>query len=126
MKIERVLIVDDSNADLFLSELVIKKHDKNIEIQTAYNGREALEILDSLDVQPDIIFLDINMPEMNGHEFLEIYNQRTDQTSVVIMLTSSDQKIDIEKATAYDCVKHFFTKPLDEDDLKMLALENFS
>lgn len=123
MRIERVLIVDDSDADLFLSEHVIKKHNAQIYVDKAYNGREALELLDSMDVQPDIIFLDINMPEMNGHEFLEIYNQRTNQTAVIIMLTSSDQESDIEKATAYACVKHFFTKPLDEEDMEMLAAE---
>jgi len=57
----------------------------------AYDGQEALEVLKDLDTQPDVIFLDINMPRMNGHEFLEEYSKWDKCSVVIIMLTSSDK-----------------------------------
>ncbi len=112
-----VIIVDDSESDQFLSKAIIGKVNPNIKILQAYDGQEALEILADLPKQPDVIFLDINMPRMNGHEFLEKYNTWEEQTVVVIMLTSSDQESDKERSMSYKCVKKYFTKPVDTSDL---------
>ena len=115
MSIKTVMIVDDSEADQYLARAVIETYDPGLEIVQAYDGREALELLDTAAKQPDVIFLDINMPRMNGHEFLEEYSQRKNATSVVVMLTSSSQEQDREKSAAYDCVKEYFPKPLSPE-----------
>ncbi|NKC01953.1 MAG: response regulator [Pseudomonadales bacterium] len=114
MSISSVMIVDDSEPDQFIAKNNVEKFDNSIEVLQAYDGQEALEILAELPTQPDFIFLDINMPRMNGHEFLEEYETWEDNTVVVVMLTSSDQEQDKEKSLAYTCVKKYFSKPLDQ------------
>ncbi len=114
MTLSCVMVVDDSEPDQFISKLTINQHDDSISILQAYDGQEALEILSSSDEKPQLIFLDINMPRMNGHEFLEAYRQcPNNDAAVIIMLTSSDQDRDVEQSRAHSSVKAYFTKPLD-------------
>ena len=112
-----VMIVDDSEADQFLAKHVLEEFDPNLEVLQAYDGLEALEMLKRLETQPDVIFLDINMPRMNGHEFLKAYSAWEEQSVVIVMLTSSDQEADREKSRAHKAVVDYFTKPLDVDSL---------
>ncbi|MGH1455235.1 MAG: response regulator [Alphaproteobacteria bacterium] len=120
MKITSIMVVDDNDGDHFLTQAIIEEFDSSIEIFQAYDGEEALEILDSMENQPSIILLDINMPRMNGFEFLEEYGKRENQSRVIAMLTSSDQGRDKEKAMTYNCVQKYFEKPLDIEDLESL------
>lgn len=123
MNMNTVMIIDDSDTDQYLSTHIIKKYDSNIEILQAYDGEEALEILKALPIQPDLIFLDINMPRMNGHEFLEEYDKWEKRSEVIIMLTSSDQEQDKKKSLAYQCVKKYYVKPIEIMDLKTIIQE---
>jgi CheY-like chemotaxis protein len=117
MEVSCVLVVDDSESDQFISKLTIESYDPNIVVLSAYDGEEALEMLASEECKPDLILLDINMPRMNGHEFLEQYNKKIDQQAVVMMLTSSEQEVDRERSMTYPCVKTYLVKPLDESQL---------
>ena len=117
----RFMIVDDNEPDQFLSKYIVEQFAPTAEILQAYDGLEALEILDTLDQQPDIILLDINMPRMNGHEFLEEYDQRENNGSVVVMLTSSALGVDKDRALSFGCVKKYLTKPLNEEALSSLS-----
>lgn len=112
MSMRSVMVVDDSEADQYLAKKSIAKYDSGIEVLKAYDGQEALDILGKLPTQPEVIFLDINMPRMNGHEFLAEYEKWENRSPVIVMLTSSDQKEDKERSMAYKCVKEYFTKPL--------------
>lgn len=120
-KISVVLIVDDNESDHVISRVAIEQYDPGIEILQAYDGEEALKILASADTQPDIIFLDINMPGMDGHEFLQEYAREGNPSSVVAMLTTSDQEADKEKCLTYPFVKEYIVKPLDSDELLSIA-----
>lgn len=121
MNISKVMIIDDSEADQFICHDMISEYDENIEILQAYDGLEALEMLEEQVVAPDTIFLDINMPRMNGHEFLEAYNKTGRKNSIVIvMLTSSDQKEDKQRSLAYNFVKTYCLKPLAIMDLEQI------
>lgn len=113
MNFKTIMIIDDSEADHFLAKDLIEKYNPNITVLQAYDGEEALEILAPMEKQPDVIFLDINMPRMNGHEFLKNYSQKDKQAPVIVMLTSSDQEKDRERSQAYKCVKKYYSKPLD-------------
>lgn len=120
MNIRSILIVDDSEEDHFITEAIIHEFDKSIEIHKAYDGKEALDVLEELEKlekNPSLVLLDINMPRMGGMEFLERYN-KTNGAAVVIMLTSSDQDIDKKKALSFDVVKKYITKPLEVNDLQ--------
>lgn len=121
MKVRSAMIVDDSDSDQFLARARLLQFDPEIEIVQAYDGQEALEKLEDPDVKPDVILLDINMPRMNGLEFLEQYSQRENQTTVVAMLTSSDQPSDKEAALSFGCVKDYFVKLFDESDWDKLT-----
>lgn len=120
MSYNMILIVDDSKPSQFLTKHVIKKFDPSIEITTALNGEEALLMLEEFETPPDVIFLDINMPVMNGHEFLEAYTQKTIQAEAVVMLTSSDQASDKDRCLQYDIVKKYVEKPLGLEHLNEL------
>ena len=97
MKKHSVLVVEDSEVDQYIVKYMIQKFDPELEILQALDGQEALEILTVLPEQPIIIFLDINMPRMNGIEFLKEYEQSKINKTSVIMLSSSFQKTDREQ-----------------------------
>jgi len=123
MPFKSIMIVDDSESDQFLTKHIIQKYDSNIEIFQTFDGQEALDVLEKMEEQPSLILLDINMPRVNGFEFLEKYSKRPDPAAVVSMLTSSLQGEDQKQSEQYNCVKTFFLKPLDADDLKNIQEE---
>lgn len=113
-----IMIIDDSEADQFLASHVIEEFNPEIDVLQAYDGQEALDILRVLPKQPDVIFLDINMPRMNGHDFLKEYDKWNEHSIIIIMLTSSDQTADREMSRAYESVVDYFTKPLSTQALE--------
>ena len=78
-KLRNILLIDDSKADNFISSRIIKKSDVTNEITVTHGAREALDYLgksvDGNYPKPEIIFLDINMPDMTGWYFLNEYEQ---------------------------------------------------
>ncbi len=112
-----ILIIDDSESDQFITAHMLKKQYDGLTIESAYDGSEALEMIKNNRVNPDIILLDINMPGMDGFAFLDEYQALNHTSSIIIMLTSSDQSADVEKAKLYKCVKKYCVKPLNKDDV---------
>ena len=130
-KIDLVMLVDDNDTDNFISRRIIEitNFAKNVEIKNS--GKSALEYLDqnkeNPDKLPDYIFLDINMPIVDGFVFLyefEKFNSYLRNKCNVIILSSSDNKRDIDKIVNNDNVIKFITKPLTEnalEEIKSLA-----
>jgi CheY-like chemotaxis protein len=120
-KIE-ILIVDDSPAFNHLTRLTIQKASIDCNIIEVSNGQRALDYLSSASC-PDVILLDINMPVMDGFDFLEeyarAYHQCFDKTLIYI-LTSSAQEVDKVKAKSFRQVKNYFEKPLTADNLNTI------
>jgi len=117
-----VLIVDDSEMDQYIFNQTLKKMKMEFEIITAFDGQEALDIINSTDKKIDLIMLDINMPGLDGHEFLDIYSEdNTRIAPVVVMLTSSDQTQDKEKALEFQCVKDYLVKPITKEKIQNLT-----
>jgi len=124
-KLKTVLLIDDSDYDNLFHERVIRKSElvENVVIKTS--GKEALDYLIENQKQskenPDIIFLDINMPGMNGWEFLEQYQKLEESGKskvVLIMLTSSDNPNDIAKSKEYPEITDYKIKPLSSPVLE--------
>ncbi|MEM9981778.1 MAG: response regulator, partial [Bacteroidota bacterium] len=103
----------------------IKRYFKHHTIHAFLAAKEALSFIKEAptDEQPTIILLDINMPEIDGWEFIELFLQLDDdklQYKKIFMLSSSIDNKDMEKAAAYDCVIGYITKPLNK--LKLLEV----
>jgi CheY-like chemotaxis protein len=118
---KKVLLIDDDKINNFLSSLIIKKTKKGEVAKECFNGKEGLEYLKSLkdmpDMQvPDIIFLDLNMPVLDGWQFLQEYiNSDFPNKIPVYILTSSNYQADMEKSKDFDVVKGYIVKPLKKD-----------
>ncbi len=111
----KILLVDDDPIFLTLAELAIKKEQTSIEIFKAMNGEEAIEFLKSQSV--DIIFLDLNMPVMNGWEFLDALPQIENKGDQIYILTSSIDPSDQRKADENPYVTSMLEKPLDREKI---------
>lgn len=129
--INTVMLVDDNDTDNFISKRIIEITNFAQNVVVKNSGKSALEYLeaykDSLDEIPDIIFLDINMPIVDGFVFLyeyEKFSNTIKDRCRVIILSSSDNKRDIDKIVNNDYVIKFVTKPLTEKTLdEILDLE---
>ena len=118
MKPERLLLVDDDTAFNFLNRIVLNSSGIDCEINACLDGMAALEYVTNCELCPDIILLDINMPIMDGFEFLDEFEKRSKCTKTkVFMLTSSNQDEDRDGAFKYSCVKGYFDKPLTEQNV---------
>lgn len=132
-KLKNVLLIDDSESDNFYHERKIRKLGITDSIHVSYSGQEALNFLkselDGVHPRPTLIFLDINMPGMNGWEFLEEYEKlEVSQKGEVVltMLSNSIDERDKEKAVHYKTVQGFYSKPLNKEYLTTIIDKHFS
>lgn len=126
--INTVMLVDDNDTDNFIHKRVLElsKFCSNIIIKNS--GKSALEYLRSnisnAEALPDIIFLDINMPIVDGFVFLFEFESMSDDLSKrprIVILSSSDNKKDIDRIVDNEFVIKFITKPLSEEALVELG-----
>ena len=116
---KKFLLVDDDMDDTYLFGEVLAEVDASIQFESATNGQEALEHLMKEDqALPDIIFMDLNMPRMDGKQCLfEIKQNERLQHIPVMMYTTSSHSTDIEQSMQLGAVC-FITKPSDFKELK--------
>ncbi|HCQ13089.1 response regulator [Flavobacterium sp.] len=131
----KILCVDDDAITLMLCKKVIAKAEFASQIETSNNGEEALQYFENLKKEkeannivsePQLIFLDLNMPIMNGWEFLDIFSKSDYYTIFpevkVIVLSSTIDPRDIEKAKQYPMVLNFLSKPITIEMLKSITI----
>jgi CheY-like chemotaxis protein len=127
-KFGSILIVDDDYASNYLTEMILQDLQITEHIYLARNGKEALDLIKdycqddrqpTLSPCPQLIFLDINMPVMDGFEFLEEF-EKLDYIKKnpipILLLTTSTNLRDIEKAKGYQ-VSAYIEKPLTEEKI---------
>jgi CheY-like chemotaxis protein len=132
-KLNLIMLVDDDLTTNLYNEIIIQDLNITDEIEVFQNGKLALDYLTTLNEegkypQPEILFLDINMPIMNGWEFLEQHDKlQQNQKAIIIlaMLTSSVNPEDKVRALKFNSVKEFINKPLIEENLEELIIKYF-
>lgn len=123
-ELHTVLLIDDEKIDQMMYRRVIQRSGLVQTVLSFQYADEALEFLKGCpDMRFDAIFLDINMPRMSGFEFLERATAELGEDfakAVVIMLTTSLDPRDCERARSFGVVKAFFNKPLTGDHLEQV------
>jgi CheY-like chemotaxis protein len=131
--LDKIFCVDDDSITLMLCKKVIERALFASEIQTALNGEEAIQYFDELYEKikidknvsyPKLTFLDLNMPIMNGWEFLEVYSQKgypaIFKDAKFIVLSSTIDPQDVNKTKSYEVVIDFLSKPITKEMLENL------
>lgn len=137
---ELILLIDDDEDDNFIHKRAIKKSGLECQIDVCTSGDMALDYLTNQGnhasrgtdyPRPDLIFLDINMPRVDGWEFLDQYAQwidknRQEAATIIVMLSNSIDPRDINRASANRFVQKYTTKPLKPDEIVDIVSTYFS
>jgi len=123
-RIASLMLIDDNKVDQMMYKRIVDKSglvDSFLQFQMAEDALGHLR--GARNAMPDLILLDINMPRMNGFEFLDAAQVEfgPDFTTVVVMLTTSLDPKDQERVQGYDAVKRFLNKPLTRTLLQQLV-----
>lgn len=130
LKIDSILLVDDDKAANFINQLLIKKAAFTDELFIARNGKEAIDLIrekclgpeGDVSKMPKLILLDINMPVMDGFDFLKAFEEldcSTKDSTLIAVLTTSLNPKDKERVKAAG-VSHFLNKPLTKQVLEQV------
>jgi len=126
-RIDSVLLVDDDPICNFISSTLLKQLHIAEDIHTVTNGKEALRFLKenaaikTVTVFPEVIFLDLNMPVMDGFDFLEQLSLTMPayaDVSKIYILTSSESPLDIDRCRKFD-IAGYISKPLNEEKIEL-------
>ncbi len=130
-KIGLACIIDDDSMYVNLIKKIIEAKNLCNNLMVFQNGKDALDyfevILNNLDKKsiPEIIFLDLNMPVMDGWEFLENFTRiknKLEKTITLYIVSSSINPVDVEKAKGINSVKDYLVKPVTIEDLEGIFL----
>jgi CheY-like chemotaxis protein len=135
-KLNCILVIDDDEPTNFFTQMIIEESGLATHVKIVQSGPEALEYLiksESGDAEnypsPDLIFLDINMPAMDGWEFLEEYKQIKKGTDpdkiIIVMLTTSLFPEDRSKASHMKEISGFENKPLTAENFERIISKHF-
>lgn len=130
MSIEKynVCLIDDDKVYQFTSKMILEATLLTSRITTFFNGQEAIEFFldpanQQIDILPDVIFLDINMPIMNGWNFLEAFDKifyTLPKKILIYVVSSSVDDSDIEKSKSFVSVADYVIKPINKEKYRIL------
>jgi CheY-like chemotaxis protein len=110
MQARKIMVIDDEPiSNLITRKMLLRNNPEHLLIEYTEPGEALANIAAD---NPDAIFLDLNMPQMNGWEFIEVMNERQ-ITRPIVLLTSSINYLDVEQSKQYAEVIHYQAKPLN-------------
>ena len=120
MKKNTILLVEDDELDVISVERSLRKLDIQFELHTAHNGKEALAMLTRAvnNISPDVILLDLNMPKMNGIEFLIIIREDDALKNIKVFVMTTSTEIVDRNLTEQLGISGYIIKPLNYDNTK--------
>jgi CheY-like chemotaxis protein len=129
-KVTRVCLIDDDHIFVYGAKRLMREINFAEELSVFQNGQDAMDYFESnsqhTEHLPSIIFLDLNMPVMNGWEFLDAFLNipgiSSREISIYIMSSSVDPR-DLERIQAHPYIKNYILKPLTSEDLEGLLKE---
>ncbi len=132
-KFYTVMLIDDNEIDNLINQKMIEAANITEHIFTHTGARSAIEFLKNIEkvddvaqqILPDVIFLDIDMPLMDGFQFLDEFDKLNDSTKAkckIVMLTSSINPQDVNKSKEYSYVKKYINKPLSQENLEKIEI----
>lgn len=131
LKKKLILLIDDSSIDNFVNQKIIHRYDFAEKVIAFTKTRQALQYLlkinnnTFMDDVPDIIFLDLNMPEIDGFEFLSAFSLLSEiikSKIKIVILSSSINPADVDACRKHDFVLTFLHKPLFKSNLDTIEL----
>lgn len=137
-KLKSILLVDDDDATNFINKKILSRLNIAQQIHVALNGKEAIEFLENKNgipvenaenAAPQLILLDINMPVMDGWEFMDAYHLLPNEKKaevIVVMLSTSGNPDEIKRAQSNPEISGYNSKPLDPDLLLEIIEMHFS
>jgi len=132
-KLQHILIVDDDQINNLFSQIILEDENVCNMVSVCQSTVEALELLRSMSSNmeapfPDLILLDINMPELDGFDFLDRYHllgYNEQYNTAISMFSTSDDPAHVERVKQYSSVVGFIQKPLSKASLQqLLTLHN--
>lgn len=120
--VKKIMLIDDDPVNNLINRMLIQKIHPEVEINEFLNAKAALDKIQS-SFTPDLILLDINMPEMNGWDFIENF-RKLDKDIKITILTSSIDYSDYKKSQKYKEVLNYVEKPLNRYKINKLLNGN--
>lgn len=123
-------IIDDEELSIFYTENLLLLNGFSSEVRSFNSAREALSELEDLiepKAFPDFIFLDLNMPALDGWEFLQFYRNfptKVKEKCIIYVLSSSVDEEDINRSKLHKDVRDFLIKPLSKNDIEVIKFQN--
>lgn len=132
-KLECVLLIDDDAGTNFYHTVILEEEFPGLRIESVRSVKDGLEFLLGIGDNtrcpaPVIIFLDINMPGLDGWDFLREFNKIPKEIrdkSVIVILSTSNNPDDIEKSASFDSVKDYIEKPITPELFSTVVKQNF-
>ena len=124
-KVNKTVLIDDSDIDLFIQRRFLEVYNFSHQLVAYKSAAEALNWLSNMngETPPEVIFLDLNMPEIDGFTFLKSFEKLPEKIikhSKIVVLTSSNSSKDRQQAFENKNVIQFITKPLKQSDIEEL------
>ena len=129
-KFRKVFIVDDDPIYVYAFKRVLNELDLYDELEVYENGADALDAINEIKGNngelPSVIFLDLNMPIMDGWDFLKDYkkfHKELTNNIAVFLITSSIARQDLERANKFKVVKNYILKPISKEQLLEIVVD---